>query len=184
MDDLKNLEINYSFEKIKNTPKATFKQLVKQKVKTKALQFLISLQESHSKSKELKFADRQLQAYLRPGNSLTIKEKAFIFSARSRMINIKSNFKEANSDLMCRKCSLNEENQRHLLVCPKLSDNTMISTNPLDYEDFLGAETNKIEIIGRILLKRFNALLSNNDLIPLCTDNISCAASTSVGDLE
>ena len=60
----------------------------------------------------------------------------------------------------------------------------MISTNPLDYEDFLGAETNKIESIGRILLKRFNALLSNNDLIPLCTDNISCAAFTSVGDLE
>ena len=90
MDDLKSLEINFSFEQIKNTPKATFafKQL-KQKVKTKALHFLISLQ-----SKELKYAE--LQAYIRPGNSLTIKEKAFIFSARSRMINIKSNFIKEN----------------------------------------------------------------------------------------
>ena len=80
------------------------------------------------------------------------------FPALFIKLKIKSNFKEGNSDLMCRKCSLNEENQRHLLVCPKLSDNTMISTNPLDYEDFLGAETNKIEIIGRILIQRFNLL--------------------------
>ena len=73
MNDLKNLEINLSFDDI------VFKQLVKQKVKTKALQFLNTLQEGHSKSKELKYPELQLQSYLRPGNSLTIKEKAFIF---------------------------------------------------------------------------------------------------------
>lgn len=92
MNDLKILEINLSFDDIKNTTKTMFKQLVKQRIKIKAFQFLISLQENHSKSKELKYQELQLQSYLRSGNRLSIKEKAFIFSARSRMIDIKSNF--------------------------------------------------------------------------------------------
>ena len=128
INDLKNLEINLCFDDIKDIPKTVFKQLVKQKVKTKALQFLNTLQEGHSKSKEFKYPELQLQSYLRPGNSLTIKEKAFIFSARSRMMEVHSNFKKGKSDLMCRKCKLNEETQRHLLICPKLSDNSVTNT--------------------------------------------------------
>ena len=183
-DDLKYLEIQLNFEDIKKTSKTTFKQLVKEKVKTKAFLYLTDLQMSHSKSKELKYADLQLQSYLKPGNSLTIKEKSSIFTARSRMLNVKCNFKIGESDLMCRKCRLAEEDQRHLLICPKLSDNSLSNCRLPDYEDMLGLNTSKIEIIGRILIQRFNLLISNNNLTPLCTDTISCAASTDVVELE
>ena len=85
---------------------------------------------------------------------------------------------------MCRKCRLAEEDQRHLLICPKLSDNSLTNCRLSDYEDMLGLNTSKIEIIGRILIQRFNLLISNNNLTPLCTDTISCAAFTDVEELE
>ena len=86
---------------------------------------------------------------------------------------------------MCRKCKLNEETQRHLLLlCPKLSDNSVTNTCQLEYEDLLGNESNRIEVIGRILFKRFNDLKLNTDITLLCTDNISCAAPMDVGELE
>ena len=184
-DDLNNLEIQLTFNDIKNISKSMFKQLVKEKVKTKAFEYLTSLQEMHSKSKELNYSELQLQYYLRPGNSLTIKEKAFIFSARSRMLDIKCNFKFGKSEFMCRKCNMAEEQQKHILICPKLNDNSLMNSSPIIYEDLLGVEVNKIELIGRILMKRFKALITDTDIThPMCTNNILCAASAIVEDLE
>ena len=45
---------------------------------------------------------------------MTIKEKTFIFGARSRMLDLKCNLKIGQSDVMCRKCLQAEENQKHL----------------------------------------------------------------------
>ena len=75
---------------------------------------------------------------------------------------------------------MEEESQRHLLICPNLSDYSVMNGNTIIYEDLLGFDCNKIELIGKILMKRFKLLLSNNHAIiaPLCTDNYSsCAAS-------
>ena len=160
-----------------------FKNLVKDQVKIKAFQYLTSLQETHSKSKELRYSELQLQYYLRPGNNLTIIEKAFIFSARSRMIDIKCNFKLGRTDFSCRKCNFADEDQRHILICPKLSDNSVMNCSQIAFEDLLGCDINKIQMIGRILMKRFNALVSDSIVTQtMCTDNMSCAAS--VEDLE
>ena len=116
---------------------------------------------------------------------MTIKEKSFIFSLRSQMLDINGNFKNGKSDLKCRKCGMEEESQRHLLVCPKLSDYSLINDTTIIYEDLLGFDCNKIELVGKVLMKRFELLLSNDHAIiaPLCTD-ISCAASTTVEELE
>ena len=74
----------------------------------------------------------------------------------------------------------------YYLLCPKLSDNSVTNTCQLEYEDLLGNESNRIEVIGRIVFKRFNDLKHNIDITPLalCTDNISCAATASVVELE
>ena len=184
-NDLENLEINLSFEDIKNTSKSVFKQLVKERVKSKAFQYLVNLQQTHSKSRDIKYTDFQLQDYLKPTNNMTIKEKSFIFSVRSRMLDIKGNFKIGKSDLKCRKCGIEEELQKHLLFCPKLCDYSLMKYNTILYEDLLGVDSIKIETIGKILMKRFNLLLSDNhDITPLCTDNSSCAASIPVEELE
>ena len=176
-NDLRDLEINLTFEDIKNTSKSVFKKIVKERVKNKAFQHLVDVQQTQSKSKDIQYSDLQLQNYLKPGNNMTIKEKSFVFSLRSRMLNIYGNFKNGKSDISCRKCNMDEENQKHLLVCPKLCDNSIMA-NTISYDDLLGFDCNKIEVICKIFMKRFNLLLADNcDTTPMCTD-LSCAAST------
>ena len=78
-EDLQKLDIELSFEDIKKTSKLSFKQLVKERVKTKAFQYLTGVQKTHSKSINLKYSELKLQEYLEPNNEMTIKEKAFIY---------------------------------------------------------------------------------------------------------
>ena len=79
-EDLQRLDIQLNFEGIKQTSKSSFKQLVKERVRTKAFHYLTQLQQTHSKSKDLKYSEFKLQEYLKPDNNMTIKEKAFLFS--------------------------------------------------------------------------------------------------------
>ena len=101
---------------------------------------------------------------------MNIKEKSFIFSARSRMLDLKANFKTGQSDLICSKCLKAEENQKHLLVCPSLADNSIMNTSYLpQYEDLFSDEAVKIENIGKILMTKFNLFKTRN--VTKCADN-------------
>ena len=105
-----------------------------------------------------------------------IQEKAFIFKVRSRMLDVKNTFKTSNSELLCRMCNIDEESQRHLLVCQSLSDSSIIASNSVVYEDILDIHVDKLAIIGRILIQKFK-MFSNSTK---CTDVfnvLSCAAS-------
>ena len=96
------------------------------------------------------------------------------------LINVSCNFKNGKSDLMCRKCKLEEEDQRHLLVCPKLSEQMALCCKLINYDDLHGSDTSKLEVLGKILLEKYHLLLTENVdiLTPLCTNNLLCAAST------
>ena len=48
-------------------------------------------------------------------NKLTRKQASTIFKTRTRMIKVKSNYKNANNDLRCRACKSAEETQNHTL---------------------------------------------------------------------
>ena len=69
---------------------------------------------------------------------------------------------------MCRKCLQAEENQKHLLECPKLADNSILNTGYLpQYEDLYSDDTEKIQCIGKILLTKFKLF----NLKTMCADN-------------
>ena len=92
----------------------------------------------------------------------------FIFSARSRMLDLKCNFKIGQSDLMCRRCLKAEENQKHLLVCPTLADNSILNTGyQPQCEDLYSDNTDKIENIGKILMSKFKLF----NVKTMCADN-------------
>ena len=96
------------------------------------------------------------------------------------MLNISCNFKIGKSNLMCTKCKVEEEDQRHLIVCPKLSEHMAVSHKSINYDDLHGSDTSKLEVIGKVLMEKVQLLLSDNDNIitPLCTNDLLCAAST------
>ena len=173
LDDLQELDIKQNFDEISEIPKVTFKNIVNSKVKQKALNFLRNEQQTHSKSKNLHYSDLKLQDYLMSG--LSIKEKSFIFLARSRMLNVKCNFKVGRTDLICSKCGLEDEEQEHLLSCTALKENSLVSSDYVPkYSDIFSNDSKKLEMIGKILMTKFKLLKNDN---PLCTDGKSGAAT-------
>ena len=80
-----------------------------------------------------------------------------IFTVRSRMIDIKGNFKYGQSNLLCRGCHPAEENQEHLIDCQELHDNETV-INPINYTDIFGSDPVKIAEIARIVRQKVNIL--------------------------
>ena len=48
-------------------------------------------------------------------NRLTRNQASIIFTARTRMLKVKSNYKNGHKNLNCRLCGKNEETQQHIL---------------------------------------------------------------------
>ena len=73
------------------------------------------------------------------------------------MLDVKVNFKTSEFDLSCRKCRNATESQEHLLSCEALLDGNLVLNSP-HYEDILGVDREKIIVMGRILIEKYNLL--------------------------
>ena len=138
------------------------------------------MKETHSKCKDIIYNELKLQEYLQPGSKMTIREKCFVFAARSRMLDIHANFKVGNDDIKCRKCRKSDEDQRHLLKCPELSDRSIVqSSSTISYEDLFCNDIKKVEAIGKVLESKLKQLKSDSKPT-MCTDTniVTCAASS------
>ena len=154
-EDLRELGIKLDMEDIKNTGKEEFKSIVKNAVKQSTLEYLLKIKEKHSKTKDLTYESLELQPYLRAccEASMTIIQKQFLFAARSRMIDLRANFKFGKSDISCRACHQSEETQEHLLQCPELQENE-IALSVVVYSDLFGNTSEKLAEIAKILNKK------------------------------
>ena len=133
------------------------KSKLKVAVKCAAFKYLTELQQTHSKSKNLIYSDLKLQDYLRSGGSGTIDQKANIFKIRSRMLDLKSNFKTSVENNVCTLCDNAEETQPHLLSCEALSSHNLVCSDVVPgYEDIYNEDAKKVEAIGVILMEKFN----------------------------
>ena len=164
------LDIKLNFDQIKSHTKEAFK---------KAFEYLKNLQQTHSKARPLQYAKLMLQDYLKSENKMSIKEKAFIFAVRTRMINVKSNFKVGQKDLKCRLCNNHEEDQQGLLICRALNSEPTRTTP--SYSDLFSEKKEKITKIAMILkekFEKFQNLLQVHGQRPAHQSQL-CAASSS-----
>ena len=124
-NDLKNLRIKLSYEDISSMTKLSFKKLVKKSCEENALNYL----KLHikSKGKELNYYKMELTHYLSSSSHLTLQEKKELFKIRTRMTDVKSNYKNKYESLNCDKCgTINyfiEETQEHVYKCIENKDN-------------------------------------------------------------
>ena len=146
--DLEYLELqDLSLETIKNMKKIQFRSLVKQKIEEKTLKKLEKIKQTHLKVKILEHNKLRMQKYLQPNSEKIRKEEAqLIFKLRSRMTNVKTNFKGKFDNLECRACEIEDETQKHILECTILNK----ELEKLDYEKiFKGAVSEKMKIARR-----------------------------------
>ena len=168
--DIEELGLNLTFLEIARTSKSDLKKITREKVKSAALRYLTELKLSHSKSRNVRYGELQLQSYLQSSQSdLSIREKQFTFAARSRMLDVRSNFKVGLKTTQCQRCKDSEETQEHLLHCLTLRDGRVVTEVP-QYDDLLGEETQKIINISRILLTKFATFLKTP-----CAPSLSAA---------
>ena len=156
-DDFEALDISLSFDDIKNTSKNEFKKFLKGKIEEKAFGYLIEKKNKHSKMSDLKYDKLKIQDYLKPESKLLNSERNFILQIRSRMLNVKNNFKSSfRNNLDCRVC-LNGilEDQSHILVCVELNKNCLSANDDLSYEDIFSDNTKNLIEVSRRLKKNY-----------------------------
>ena len=118
--DLKDLQINLSFEQIEKMTKKQFNSTIKESIQKRAFEYLI--RKKKSKGKEIKYSELKMADYLIPGyEQITINEQRNIFSIRNQMVEIPHNFPTTNEKEICR-CR-EEVTMKHIYECEFFSEN-------------------------------------------------------------
>ena len=117
-----------SLEEIKEMSKNSFKTKVKLAIEREAFIFLIDRKSEKSKLKDLCYEELKMQEYL--NSSLQIGEKKLMFQLRTRMLDVKENFKHAYPDHVCPLCGSENDSQQHLLDCAKISEGSSSMIDP------------------------------------------------------
>ena len=99
----------------------------------------------HSKGSDIIHEKLELQSYLKSDNVLNSEEKQLLFKFRTRMTEMKMNFKNNFSELKCKLGCDELDEQRHLFECDVLLSNSDILSNnvTVEYEDIFSQETTK-----------------------------------------
>ena len=153
-EDLAKLQITHSFDEIRNLSKYSFKKIVREKISQSALKALVQEQKSLSKVNHFDFTELKLQEYLLP-NKLDLRLSKFVFLLRSRMLDVRCNFKNKYSDTLCPLCMADQDTQQHLMVCSVLEEPDVVQEVPL-YEELFQKDTKKINQIAIILKMKFD----------------------------
>ena len=129
--------------------KYSFKKLVQKKIAEASKEFLLTLRNdpSRSKSKNIWPSD-EMKQYLKT-NLLTTEEKLLLFSMKSRMLELKCNYKSKyKNNMNCVLCKKNvEESGSHLLECDELINEPSLSDemNQIKYDNIYGNLSEEIQ---------------------------------------
>ena len=149
--DLREYDIFLSFQDIQNHSKSEFKSLVSSKIRKKANIFLHSLQDTHSKTRNLQIGTK-MSDYLLSTN-LSLLEKQTLFKLRCKVVKCKAYYKTMyQNDLECSFCELPDTTdsiEHYFDTCKYLSTNEKFKTQfqSLRYSDLYGELPKQIEFV-------------------------------------
>ena len=117
--DLVDLEITIPLQEIKELSHDQFKNMVRKRCRSAALKQLLTAKSNHSKMASLNYSDLKTQEYL-VNKSFHCGDAKLLFSLRTRMVNVRNNYKNRQGDICCPLCDQDDDTQEHLLVCEKM----------------------------------------------------------------
>ena len=116
--------MNINLEYIQTITISKLKQILNSAVRNKAFEELEKQKSSHSKVKKLKHYKLEMQNYLKPNQLKISKDEAItIFKMRSRMTEVKKNYRGKYDNIECDLCNEEEESQEHILKCKEIMKN-------------------------------------------------------------
>ena len=123
--------ITLTMIEISNMKKTTFRKIVNTHLREVARAYLLKLKNKHSKLNSLSDSYK-LEPYL-SSVKLSTEEKQTLFKLRTRMVDVKSNFKmQYGQNLTCNFCP-EIDTQSHLLSCEQLTDGIDISNTEYEH---------------------------------------------------
>ena len=92
-----------------------------------------------------------------------------IFKLKTRMVDVKTNFRMFYSDLLCRICKKEEENQEHLLFCEKVIESCpeLFDDTSIIYKDIFSDKEEKLLKV----IKLFKSALEIREILEQRMDN-------------
>ena len=153
-DTIEELGLNLSLEKIKHMDKDTLKFAVKKACEDKALEYLNRKKAGHSKVLHLSHTRWETQPYLQP-NQISSHEAKFIFLLRTRMLDVKMNYRNKHPNLSCPICESANDEQAHLLACVKLVDEMELVEDGFSYENIFESNLDEILRVSRRIQTNF-----------------------------
>ena len=160
--DLEMCGITLTMTEISNMKKTTFRKIVDTHLREVARAYLLKLKNKHSKLNSLSDSYK-LEPYL-SSVKLSTEEKQTLFKLRTRMVDVKSNFKmQYGQNLTCNFCS-EIDFQSRLLSCEQLTDGIDVSNTEYEhiFQDMEKQE--KVAIIFNKILKKINSLMKQMSL--------------------
>ena len=105
----------------------------------------------------MKHESLEIQNYFLP-NKLNNKQKQLLFSLKSRMVDVRENYKQRNkNDTTCRLCLAQSESQQHIVTCSEiLKDIHIVSDNQIEYEDIFSPDVSKQISVTRLFESLYN----------------------------
>lgn len=153
---LETLEINMTFEEIKQMSEFKFKKMVKQKTMIAAFKYLIEQKNKpgkHTKIKNIEYKQLGIQEYLLEGNFNTELSKV-IFKMRGKTLEIKDHKKWKYDDNLCVGCSTNIETENELLSCPGYCEKDEKIDENLSYNVVFGDSVTEMVRVAKEIRKR------------------------------
>ena len=119
LTDIQDLKLDLNLEDLKTLKKSKLKTMLNCAVKGKAFLDLEDKKKSHSKV--VKHAKLEIKRYLKANKMKINQDEAItIFKMRSRISNVKVNFRGKYESFQCDVCEEEDENQEHLMKCKEI----------------------------------------------------------------
>ena len=149
-NDKKKINMTFTEHQIKKMSKKLYKKNLKQKIRKNAFLELINLKERHSKMKNVNYKTLSLQPYL-SDSRFSLKQKQLLFKLRTRMLDVKGNFKSMfQGNIQCDLCNEDvSQSQDHLLDCQKLIDNCseLYNNVVVEHDDIFGKVDKQLSVV-------------------------------------
>ena len=149
--DLQDLGIEQTMNEIKELKKNKLKRIMNKAIMNKAFERLMKLKESHSKVRNLAFSNLKMQNYFKPSRVVISKNDIeTIFKLRSKVSDVKLNFKGKYENLECRSCKIEEESQEHAYECIEIRKKRENKTKMIEFEKIYGENAKNQAEIAKI----------------------------------
>ena len=150
LKDLSDLNMDVSLENLKIKKKSFLKKLLSKLMKEKAFEELERKKESHSKVMFVKHRKLEMQKYLRPTENKIMQEEAQeIFKLRSRVSDVKINFRGKYENFECEICMEEDETQKHIIYCKEINKKNENYIKLPEYEEIYNGNVNSQIMIAK-----------------------------------